>query len=141
MMGHSQTKERATGNPNLSLHHRATSRLYHPPTVGSEALHFLVELLPQGRRKGKVHGGDLGLFHRDSGYHSIRNESKIAHELCGEPMDETGLVLNERALHVACRMRYEGTWEMLDNRAGEGHEIRNLTTLGRLELLARSRRR
>ena len=28
MLGHSQTKERATGNPNLSLHHRATSRLY-----------------------------------------------------------------------------------------------------------------
>jgi hypothetical protein len=29
MLGHSQTKGRATGNPNLSLHHRATSRLYH----------------------------------------------------------------------------------------------------------------
>jgi hypothetical protein len=28
MLGHSQTKERATGNPNLSLYHRATSRLY-----------------------------------------------------------------------------------------------------------------
>ena len=28
ILGHSQTKERATGNPNLSLHHRATSRLY-----------------------------------------------------------------------------------------------------------------
>lgn len=28
MLGHSQTKGRATGNPNLSLHHRATSRLY-----------------------------------------------------------------------------------------------------------------
>src|SRR5512144_1654313 len=31
ILGHSQTKERATGNPNLSLNHRATSRLYHPP--------------------------------------------------------------------------------------------------------------
>ena len=28
MLGHSQTKGRAIGNPNLSLHHRATSRLY-----------------------------------------------------------------------------------------------------------------
>jgi len=28
MLGHSQTKERATGNPNLGLNHRATSRLY-----------------------------------------------------------------------------------------------------------------
>jgi hypothetical protein len=28
MLGHSQTKERATGNPNLSLNYRATSRLY-----------------------------------------------------------------------------------------------------------------
>jgi hypothetical protein len=28
MLGHSQTKGRATGNPNLSLPHRATSRLY-----------------------------------------------------------------------------------------------------------------
>ena len=27
-MGHSQTEERATGNPNLSLNYRATSRLY-----------------------------------------------------------------------------------------------------------------
>jgi len=30
MLGHSQTKGRATGNPNLSLPHRATSRLYRP---------------------------------------------------------------------------------------------------------------
>jgi hypothetical protein len=29
-----QTKERATGNPNLSLHHRATSRLYPEGTMG-----------------------------------------------------------------------------------------------------------
>ena len=28
MLGHSQTKGRATGNPKLSLNHRATSRLY-----------------------------------------------------------------------------------------------------------------
>jgi hypothetical protein len=28
MLGHSQTKGRATGNPNLDLNHRATSRLY-----------------------------------------------------------------------------------------------------------------
>jgi hypothetical protein len=28
IMGHSQTKGRATGNPNLGLTHRATSRLY-----------------------------------------------------------------------------------------------------------------
>ena len=28
MLGHSQTKGRATGSPNLSLHHRATSRLH-----------------------------------------------------------------------------------------------------------------
>jgi hypothetical protein len=28
MLGHSQTKERATGNPNLGLNRRATSRLY-----------------------------------------------------------------------------------------------------------------
>jgi len=28
MLAHSQTKGRATGNPTLSLHHRATSRLY-----------------------------------------------------------------------------------------------------------------
>jgi hypothetical protein len=33
MLGHSQTKGRATGNPNLSLHHRATSRLYPTHTM------------------------------------------------------------------------------------------------------------
>ena len=38
MLGHSQTKGRATGNPNLSLPHRATSRLYHPKRPAWRAL-------------------------------------------------------------------------------------------------------
>jgi hypothetical protein len=33
MLGHSQTKGRATGNPNLSLPHRATPRLYNIESV------------------------------------------------------------------------------------------------------------
>ena len=48
MLGHSQTKERATGNPNLSLNHRATSRLYHLPDFPQPPRDL--EVLGAGRR-------------------------------------------------------------------------------------------
>ena len=46
MLGHSQTKERETGNPNLSLHHRATSRLYPILTFLTQAVSWNLSFLP-----------------------------------------------------------------------------------------------
>ena len=55
MLGHSQTKGRATGNPNLGLTHRATSRLYkefhHRGTEATEK----TEILSSGYAQSKPH--------------------------------------------------------------------------------------
>src|ERR1035437_7365848 len=60
MMGHSQTKERATGNPNLSLNHRAASRLHLVMGSWDHSVDFLVVGSGAARLTAALRAHDLG---------------------------------------------------------------------------------